>query len=48
MQNIKNKKIITASDLFTLNIFDLRNEINVKKINTICEIGQVTVYLQKF
>ncbi len=36
-----NKKIITASDLFHIKyVFDLHNEINVKKINTICEIGQ--------
>lgn len=34
-------KIITASDLFHIKyIFDLHNETNVKKINTICEIGQ--------
>ena len=36
-----NNKIITASDLFHIKyIFDLHNETNVKKINTICEIGQ--------
>ena len=37
---IKNK-IISASDLFHIKyIFDLHNSTNLKKINTICEIGQ--------